>query len=40
LIVKDEEESIDLSNISTPSQRDDGNINTVPEEDEDSSSWW
>lgn len=40
LIVKDEEESTDLSNVPMSSQRDGGNMNTVPEEDEDLSSWW
>lgn len=40
LIVKDEEELIDLSNVGMSSRIDDGKMNTVAEEDEDLSSWW
>jgi hypothetical protein len=39
LIVKDEEELIDLSNVDMSSRINDGKMNTVPEEEEDLS-WW
>lgn len=39
MIVKDEDELIDLSNVDMSSRINDGKMNTVPEEEEDLS-WW